>query len=852
MPAAVDPAVVAMNIGIVSAPRACSGAYCRGGGGLGCSSLPTGIRAGGGPCRAADTATTSPSLAGVANGAVACSAAAVVVVAVTGRSRSRPSIPQPRWAASVPSSRPHARRGTIATAASGSSSAMATRPPAAATSEAGAAHKPAMADAVVAGTESAAVPDYDLLVSERWNDMNASLGIEESAYTQEVVRAGEELCDTLYARYVARNGALPAGDPLYRRQLLRAFREGDVEWLEATLEQPEVGMWDFVYPPAVRRADGTRDPLTEGWARSPLALLVRPVGGYLGSGFLPAVSQRRKLLLLRKALTSGAASAGFATGYWACPAIQAALGNEVEALEALNEAGLDLRFVNVEWLLHGSRSFSLAHAAAFNGSPEVLRWLRSKYFARSATEAELAWYFAAPNGMGATPLDLALQISRCSRSAELLLTYGGDAFRLNPVTKASPLSLALERDVRLAKQMFERRTNTNRMWFGNNLVISNFSGMVLPADGPVGLHFKAEGSREPMSLEELLLASKDMSLVDAEVVGSLIQAKWGGFAKERYLSLLREYVILFCLVFACVVGQFTERAQMLQPWQVPLLLATILAWALYAKKQVAEISASGVEGYLRQASNRIDVALVLYVPVTVGVHMYSVLEGTGLPEAMAGLDAVLQIFMSWRFLVFISALESTSFGPFLVVVTGLLSSLLEPVGFIVTALVTFANAFTIIVNYGRKGPAQAYMDVLAKEARFVLKGSDSLDESSSLFVGLPLEALGDALLVVFGAVVILGTVGLFQNTVDRTVKKAAKDVGRQFRWVRVQLINSIEREMQSDEGGKAILEGFYQELTKRNGRPRIRGGQPPLLQKQEVEEASWWGDGSDGGAPGES
>jgi len=75
--------------------------------------------------------------------------------------------------------------------------------------------------------------------------------------------------DALYARFTSRHGPLPAGEPEYRAELLRAFREGDTQWMWADLKDPTPGSWDLVFPPARRREDGTRDPSTEGWVRTP-------------------------------------------------------------------------------------------------------------------------------------------------------------------------------------------------------------------------------------------------------------------------------------------------------------------------------------------------------------------------------------------------------------------------------------------------------------------------------------------------------------------------------------------------------------------------------------------------------
>jgi len=318
-------------------------------------------------------------------------------------------------------------------------------------------------------------------------------------------------------------------------------------------------------------------------------------------------------------------------------------------------------------------------------------------------------------------------------------------------------------------------------------------------------------------------------LAGVEIIKSLIDVKWQGFAREHYLRSLEEYVLLFVLVAAIAVGGFTERAALLLPFQTPLLLATAVAWGLFVRKQASEISANG-QSYLREGSKFIDVGIMVYLPTTIVGHLSSTWSHEALTPAIVGLDAVSQIFMSWRLLFYLSAFEPSSFGPFLLVVTSLFPAVLEPLGFIVLVLLTFANAFTMVWNYGSGQEPRPYLDVLAKEARIVLKGAQDFEDSSSLFRGLPLEGLGDVLLLVFAAVVVLGSVGLFQSTVDRTVKTASQDPDQQFQLLRLSLVKRIEREMQGDlDGGQAILERFYQELGRQEGRARISANQPPRL-----------------------
>ena len=58
--------------------------------------------------------------------------------------------------------------------------------------------------------------------------------------------------------------------------------------------------------------------------------------------------------------------------------MHASFEGDLDALETLRLNGCDLR-QKFEWVLQDSPSFSLVHAAAFNGQEAVLRYLRTLY-----------------------------------------------------------------------------------------------------------------------------------------------------------------------------------------------------------------------------------------------------------------------------------------------------------------------------------------------------------------------------------------------------------------------------------------------------------------------------------------
>merc|ERR1712129_646459 len=100
--------------------------------------------------------------------------------------------------------------------------------------------------------------------------------------------------------------------------------------------------------------------------------------------------------------------------------------------------------------------------------------------------------------------------------------------------------------------------------------------------------------------------------------------------------------------------------------------------------------------------------------------------------------------MGWRFLLYISVddtVRSLGLGPFLVTVT-LVQALSEPSGLFLLALLTFANAFAVVLNYGTQGTVLSYSSVLTRELELVLGGAKSATQGGSLFAGLPLAILG--------------------------------------------------------------------------------------------------------------
>jgi len=184
------------------------------------------------------------------------------------------------------------------------------------------------------------------------------------------------------------------------------------------------------------------------------------------------------------------------------------------------------------------------------------------------------------------------------------------------------------------------------------------------------------------------------------------------------------------------------------------------------------------------------------------------------------LDAVFQIAMGWRFLLYISVddtVRSLGLGPFLVTVTTLVQALSEPSGLFLLALLTFANAFAVILNYGAQGAVLSYSSVLTRELELVLGGAKSATQGGSLFAGLPLAILGQALLLIFVAVVGIGTFGLVQSAVKKTLERAAEAPRAQFQMNRMKLVAKIERELLGEPGGREVLENFYAKLENMTG-----------------------------------
>ena len=104
---------------------------------------------------------------------------------------------------------------------------------------------------------------------------------------------------------------------------------------------------------------------------------MRPDEGNLETK-LCGISEMDRQALLQDVLSSGCADPNYPPIYWGNPAMHATFEGDLDALETLRLNGCDLR-QKFEWVLQEGASFSLVHAAAFNGQEAVLRYLRTLY-----------------------------------------------------------------------------------------------------------------------------------------------------------------------------------------------------------------------------------------------------------------------------------------------------------------------------------------------------------------------------------------------------------------------------------------------------------------------------------------
>jgi len=632
--------------------------------------------------------------------------------------------------------------------------------------------------------------------------------------------------DALYSRYVFRHGPLPAGDPEHRKELLRALREGDLDWLWSDLKKSEQGSWDLIFPPASLLADGTRDPATEGWARSPLALIAWPTGGYMGYSFLPGVKKSVRLDLFREALCRGVASADFPGSYWGSPAVQAVLSGNKKACKELQDAGLDLTGVRIEWVLDTSATFTLAHVAAFSGQHALLRWFRDACFEEDTDKRVLRSFFDSPDGTGSTPLDVVVQVSKSSSCIDALLEARANPFRVHPQTGASPLSAALEWAPEVAETILKGRTKRSYQWWGSVVTKTKFVGLAIPRKGAEGLRFTSQETGASLMIEELIVASGRITLAQVPAVVDLIEAKWDGFVGERYRVKCVLYTLMFAATFLGVVAEFVGGVTVSGQVEVIALGIASLIAGQFLIDASEELSSLGLDAFFRFGSSRLDVLIAVYVLVTSAVHVWCSSQDAVLPPEIVGVDAALQIAMCWRFLLYVSVdstVSSIDLGPFLVTVTTLLQALFQPSGLLLLALLTFANAFAVVLNYGAPRQALSYGSILVQEVELVFGGAKSAATGVSLFAGLPLSALGEALLLLFVAVVAIGTFGLVQSAVKKTLDKVSEAPRAQFQMNRMKVIASIERELLGEPSGNEVLEDFYARLEVKTGKVDSRG-----------------------------
>lgn len=321
-------------------------------------------------------------------------------------------------------------------------------------------------------------------------------------------------------------------------------------------------------------------------------------------------------------------------------------------------------------------------------------------------------------------------------------------------------------------------------------------------------------------LEELIVASGRTSLAELPSVAALIEAKWQGFALERYRYDFLLYTVMFALVFFGVVAEFIGNFQGLASFQIPLLVAAFLIAVQFLINASEELSASGLDIFLQVGSSRLDAVIAAYVVATAVVHVGCFAQNVDVPSLMVGIDAAVQIVMFWRFLLYLSVDSSVpkGLGPFLVTITSLVNALLQPSGLFLLALLTFANAFAIILNYGSPREPLTYKAILQQELQLVLGGAKSAEAGSSLFAGLPLSSFGEFILLLFVAVVSIGTFGLVQSAVKKTLDSVSEAPRAKFLMNRMKLIASIERELLGEPGGSKILDRFYAGLESQSGR----------------------------------
>jgi len=592
----------------------------------------------------------------------------------------------------------------------------------------------------------------------------------------------------LFRRYERRYATLEVGSLEYRASILRALQVGDVEWLRQEIQLRGRGDWDFVFPPEKICKDG----VFEGWCRSPLSLIVRPSEGFFAQQFLPRVSHNVRLQLVREALKTGICSPHFEGNYWSCPSIHAALSGDVEMLQELHQAGLDLQQLRVEWAVYDEPTFTLVHAAALYGHLKCLQWLVSTY-------GDGDW-LDVPDAAGCTPLYYAVQAARSTAVAQFLLKSGCNPFTMNDAAGRSPLSVAIELLPGLAVDFLKMKSQPVDAWWGNPIIKFDYEGIAIDSRGTGKLLFTSELGDE-VSILSLMVRSRQPVLAGTPIISRLCERMWTAWARTRYFTLLTTFLLLIVPYALETLGAHDKSAELV----FGLFTVSTFGYLAYVWAQYLEVQSRGFLSYSAKEWNILDIIILVLCPFTALPHGFDALNwnigpvglGSELQPAAIVLDAVLSQLMCLRLLGYLSVFEEIRIGPYLYTVFEIVYLSWQPLVFLSLVVASNALGFLLLFRYGDTGGGQdavaelSYFDVVRKLVDWVFQPNDAFEAIGKLTLAGPAYVL----YLVFVIVAVLGSFRLVQDSVNVSKVSDEEATSAKFQLLRLELIDDLEQQM---------------------------------------------------------
>jgi hypothetical protein len=630
----------------------------------------------------------------------------------------------------------------------------------------------------------------------------------------------------LFRRFKAKYGdVIDLSDTLTAERVLLfdAIQTGDVE----TIRSLKHIDWNFVYPPATPPTDSKHNVL-EAWCRSPLCLLVRPDEGNLdaklggGRTSRKGVSNEDRLALIREVLEAGA-DPNFPEKYWSCPAAHACFEGDLAALQLLKEFGckLDQKF---EWVLQPEPAFSLMHAAAFNGHPEIISYLGEHL-------PESAWHEL--DSGGSNPLHTVMESSRDLETALLLVENGVDGFALNNARR-SALSMAIETLPELAKVLLEKKSRFEYRWWGNDLYWFSYDGVVLPtAKETRGAMEVKDADGKRTTIEGLMLRHNRKELMNTPIMLNLLERKWTYFAEAAYQQSIFTFAVMGVGVFLSSVFDYGSPGYLLALGGIfltyPFYLRTTLSDFAKKRRELAVLDEmDSAEDAGRTNSDYLDFVLntytALFVPAVPIIQFVSAGNMSQDLINVAPLAGLLQLTISVRFLQQASLIQSV--GPLLLSVYKACVDGARFIGVLSLVVFGFTNAFYCMLHLGITAEDLAggkhnysYIGILSELARMLsspLEGTEYFDVSkiSSGPISVFSDLLCGGYILVTSFVCLNLLLAIFYSAYQSVLANSTEE------WLFLRLDHCVQTEKSSNFSAK--VDEYFSELKQRNTQRAVR------------------------------